>query len=424
MRIEGDGLVTDWGAPDTLRAVVEPAGSPGEIRWVSLGDFHQGQPVVLGQGPSVSTAPLRPGVTTVRAQFVGSAGGTATATATVTVRYRESWGMDLVGVVPYPEGTVGDVWVMGRNAVVARLGESGISIVDVDRIAEVGRFVDPGAYTPDVTAQDGIAYVTNEFETADFSVSLVDISNPAAPRRRSGIPRSQVPGAHNVWLDGSTLYIASPQSGLIHAWDVSNTAQPRSLSTLAPRSGCAHDAYVRGAVLYGAFYRCPAGPAELLVASVTSPASPVVLAHISYPGAQLTHSAWSSADGRYLYVADEVLNAPIRIFDVADPANLRVVGTYQPRLGTVPHQFQVRDARHAFLAHYKNGVEVVDVSDPVQPRLVAFYDTHPGEAADGSTPAPPAAGLFAGAWGVHWTDDGKIVVSDETGGVFVLRFPG
>jgi choice-of-anchor B domain-containing protein len=231
-----------------------------------------------------------------------------------------------------------------------------------------------------------------------------------------------VSSAHNVWLDGSTLYIANSQSRLIHIWDVSDGAAPRAVSTIGALGGCAHDMYVAGGVLYGAFYRCPGGGAELLVASVANPASPAALAHVSYAGAQLTHSTWLSADGGYLYVADEVVNAPIRIFAVANPANPVLVGTYQPRLGTIPHQFQVRDARYAFLAHYKHGVEVVDVSDPVHPRLVGFYDTHPGEAADGTTPGPPGAGLFGGAWGVHWTDDGKIVVSDENGGVFVLRF--
>ena len=32
--------------------------------------------------------------------------------------------------------------------------------------------------------------------------------------------------------------------------------------------------------------------------------------------------------------------------------------------------------------------------------------------------------LYEGAWGVHWTDDGRIVVSDMNRGVFLFRYTG
>jgi hypothetical protein len=77
-------------------------------------------------------------------------------------------------------------------------------------------------------------------------------------------------------------------------------------------------------------------------------------------------------------------------------------------------------------------VEVVDVSDPLRPRLVGFYDTHPGAAADvepswpGSlAPSHEKEGfLYEGVWGVDWTDDGRIVASDMNRGVFVFRYTG
>ena len=161
-----------------------------------------------------------------------------------------------------------------------------------------------------------------------------------------------------------------------------------------------------------------------------------MLSRIHYPGA-FTHSAWLSADGRTLYVLDELVNAPVRIFDVSSPADPRLVGTYQPRLGTIPHNLLVRDGTTAYLADYKNGVEVLDVSDPRRPRLLGFYDTHPGVARDdgwntpggGASRAPVPAhekegGVYEGAWGVHWDDAGRIVVSDLTSGLFVLRYTG
>jgi choice-of-anchor B domain-containing protein len=210
---------------------------------------------------------------------------------------------------------------------------------------------------------------------------------------------------------------------VIVIWDVANPAAPARLATVVSTGGIAHEAYVKNNILYGAYMQLtPTTIPELMVVNVANPAAPVVLARVNYPNAALVHSATATPDGRYVYVADEVTNAPIRIFDMANPAAPALVGTYQPRFGTVPHHFVVRDDI-AYLSMYKNGVEVVDVSDPTRPRLVGFYDTHPGQATDGSTAIPPDnVDLYRGAWGVHWTDDGKIVVSDMDAGVFVLRF--
>ena len=67
----------------------------------------------------------------------------------------------------------------------------------------------------------------------------------------------------------------------------------------------------------------------------------------------------------------------------------------------------------------------------MHPRLVGFYDTHTGADADvgeprGSlSPSHEKEGfLYEGVWGVDWTDDGRIVVSDMNRGLFVFRYTG
>lgn len=434
LRLSRDELQVDWGAPESLRVTVENGGG-GEVVWVTPRDHYFGRPVVLGRGLAITTAALRPGTNPVEARLVVGAETVASAGATVTVRYRESWNMDLLGLVPFPDHTVGDVWMSGRLALVARRGASGFSVVDVDRLAEIGRFDLPGAYSQDIHANGSLVYVTNESQGFRHAVTIVDISDPAAPREVGGIPHLVTPGAHTVWVEGTTAFLANPPTRLIHVWDIADPANPSRLSMISGGSiGVAHDMYVRNGILYGAYMALSGGAAELVIANVQNPANPVILARTSYPDAQLTHSAWLTVDGRYLYVADEITNAPVRIFDVSSPTRPVLAGLYQPRLGTVPHHFQVRDGRYAYLANYKNGVEVLDISDPLHPRLVGFYDTHPGVASDGAASAgnslAPAhdegsgQALYEGAWGVHWTDDGKIVVSDMNRGLFVLLFSG
>jgi len=431
LAIVWDGHTVDWGAPETLRA--EIGGQPVEVEWRSLTDHYLGQPVALGEGVETTTAPLKPGTTTIEARILSGATVAKRATTQVTVRYRESWNLALLGMVPYADETVGDVWVVGENAFVARRHAGGISIVDLDAMREIGRFTAPGLFTQDVKAGGGVAYVSNETDAYPFAVTLLDVSDPAAPRVLGGVPTAVVGVAHNLWLDGPLLALASQATRAIHLYDVSDPSSPVALSTIHAIDAVAHDVHVRGGRLYGSYMALsPGQDAELTLASVADPAHAAITARASYPGAALTHSSWLTLDGRTLYVADEIVNAPIRIFDVSDPTRPELLATYQPRLGTIPHNFQVRDGGFAYLAHYKHGVEVVDVSDPMRPRLIGFWDTHPGADADvqpppgGSlSPSHEEAGeLYEGAWGVHWTDDGRIAVSDMNRGLFIFRYTG
>ncbi|HEY7472687.1 MAG TPA: hypothetical protein VIE68_10120 [Gemmatimonadota bacterium] len=444
LAIVWDGHTVDWGAAEFLRAEID--GEPADVEWRSLSDLYLGQPVELGRGAETTTAPLRPGTTIVEARIRSGDAVVARDTAQVTVRYRQSWNMTLEGMVPYPDETVADVWVTGHNALVARRAAGGISIVDIDGLREIGRFTAPGLFTQDVKAAGELAFVSHEGPDYPDAVTILDLEDPTRPRAVGRISRGQTPTAHNLWIDGTTLYVAAPfETRAIHAWDVSDPATPRQLGTIHSTDGSAHDIHVRDGRVFGSFLPIGGNIGELVIAGAAPGLTRNSLT--TYPGA-FTHSSWLAADGRHLFVADEVVNAPIRIYDVSDPSAPVLVGRYQPRLGTIPHNFQVRDARTAYLAHYKHGVEVVDVSDPTAPRLAGFYDTKPGVDADVSpgpggqsiasavaltrdlcerhclASAAAMASIFAGAWGVHWTDDGRIVVSDMNRGLFVFRYTG
>lgn len=431
LEIVSEGRTLEWGEPGTLRAVRNGAPAPEDVIWLSTEDTYFGRPVVLGRGAEITTSPLKPGATTVEARLVREGEVVARATVDVSVEYRQAWDVDLESHVPYPDGTVGDVWVRGGHAIVARRRAFGASIVALDGGArEVGRIAPQGLTTQDVKATGDVAYLSNENNRHPDAVMNVDLSDPANPRPIGSVPRSSVPGAHNVWIQGGLLAIASQGSGNIHLQDVSDPTDPRPLAAVSALNATAHDVHVRGDLLFGASLPLGRGQTgEVTIADISDPARPAILSRIHYPDA-FSHTVWPSADGSTLYVTDEVVNAPIRIYDISSPTEPRFVGTYQPRLGTVPHNFQVRNDRFAYLAHYKHGVEVVDVSDPLSPRLVGFYDTRPGADEDPgtgiSTALAPAheQSLFAGAWGVHWTADGRIVASDMNRGLFVLRYTG
>ncbi|MFN2382862.1 MAG: hypothetical protein ABR559_01205 [Gemmatimonadota bacterium] len=434
IQVHWDGRAVAWGAPEPLTATVSGA-SGGEIVWVSLDDPFLGQPTELGRGAAITTAALRPGATRVEARYVVSGTIVARATVVVTATYRQTWNVTREALVPYPDNTVGDVWVHEDHALLARRGAGGISIIQLNgAIGEVGRFGEGmGLFTQDIVASaNDIAYVANERRELPFSVYLVDIASPGAPRQVGVVPTSIASTAHTVWHDNGVLYVASPfVSQAIHLFDVADPAAPRELGRVNATRGNAHDTYARDGVMYGAYLPLSAGTqGELVIANVTNPAAPAPRSFTTYPGA-FTHSAWLTVDGRYLYLADETINAPIRIYDVANPAQPVLAGTYRSRLGAVPHHFQVLNGTRAYLTNYKHGVEVLDISNPVTPRLIGFFDTLEGIQADFQEDGP-AGGLvpadekgfhqYQGAWGVHWTSDGRFVVSDMQTGLHVLRF--
>jgi hypothetical protein len=431
LTIEWDGSRADWGAPERLVATIANAPVGATVEWRSLDDFYLGQLVVLGTGLEITTAALKPGTTRVEAVLYSGDQELVRHGVNVAVDYRRSWNVRLEGQLTLPARTVGDVWVENNHAFLARRIAGGMSIVALDGAPrEVGRFNATGLFTQDVKVANGIAYVSHEGDTHPNSVTIVDVSDPTQPMLLSAVPRTEAAGAHNVWIDRSRLYIAAPRE--IHAYDVSTPRTPRPLGTLSSTNGTPHDIHARDGVVYGSYLGIREGEFSELVVATDADAGLTPLAFHTYEGA-FTHSSWLTEDGQFLYVADEIINAPIRIFDVSNPAAPVLAATYQPRVGTIPHQLAIVDGERAYLAHYKHGVEVLDITDPLAPRLVGFYDTFAGAQADPDGAAnilslaheKDEQSIYDGAWGVHWTIDGRFVVSDMASGLYVFSYiPG
>ena len=72
------------------------------------------------------------------------------------------------------------------------------------------------------------------------------------------------------------------------------------------------------------------------------------------------------------------------------------------------------DGDRLVVSHYTEGVRMLDVRDPTQPREMGYYDTYPG-----------ASTGFNGAWGAYiFPSSNLIVVSDINGGLFVVEYTG
>jgi choice-of-anchor B domain-containing protein len=153
------------------------------------------------------------------------------------------------------------------------------------------------------------------------------------------------------------------------------------------------------------------------VIDVTNKNNMTLLAQVTYPGARYCHQGWLSGDRQYVYADDEFDEVrgqdttATRIFDVSDPGNPVYLGIGSSGQPASDHN-QYWHNGNLYQANYRSGLQVLDASDPVNPRRIAWFDTHPETDNSG----------FAGSWSCFpFFESGSILISDMQRGLFVVR---
>jgi choice-of-anchor B domain-containing protein len=150
---------------------------------------------------------------------------------------------------------------------------------------------------------------------------------------------------------------------------------------------------------------------------VSDPMARQLLVSKTYPNVGYTHSGWWTEDGRYLFLHDELderdfgLNTTVRVFDMADLRDPVLAGSWVGPTRAIDHNGYVRGNRYYF-SNYSEGLTVLDITNPVVPTRVGFFDTFPATAELG----------FVGAWGTYpFFASGTIAISDINSGLYLVR---
>ncbi|WP_342379893.1 hypothetical protein NVS55_10140 [Myxococcus stipitatus] len=313
------------------------------------------------------------------------------------------------------------------------------------------------------------AYVVSidDFDTkAPGGLSVVDVSDPSHPVLKKSIT---IPGDsywNAAWAKDNALYIASKAMGVI-VFDISNPAEPvfvRSLPAGAPIN--VHTLFVEGNRLY-AVSPLPAVTGETLIFDISSPLEPVLLNRLVTPDevswVPSAHDSFAYEEklyvnqfstgyvvfdvkdaknprqlGRYTFSVDgreplshasavgtfagktiafeggEGSGTHLRVLDVTDPANIQLIGRYKLRPQTSIHNLILKD-KLLYIAYYHEGLRVLDVSNPTQPREIAYFNTYresdPGRTDD----------LLDGAIGIRVPGDGYVYLVDLARGLLILN---
>jgi choice-of-anchor B domain-containing protein len=254
------------------------------------------------------------------------------------------------------------------------------------------------------------AYVTTEAKTGLDIIDLSDVDHPRKVRTWNRTFKS----AHTLWVDSNRGLLFVNGTGL----DDDNQNGMRVLSLRPdptnPREVGSfneyyvHDSFTRGNVLYAsAIYD---GFEAML--DVSDPARIRETGRF-ITGGRFTHNSALTRDGRYLFTTDERIGRPLEGWNVADPVSPTKVTEFIARAGTIPHNVMI-DRDRLLVAHYTEGVYLLNIQDPEHPQVMGYYDTL----------QTPATG-FQGAWGAYiFPGTNTIVVSDINGGLFVLIYTG
>jgi len=218
-----------------------------------------------------------------------------------------------------------------------------------------------------------------------------------------------------IYLNGSN--IASQGLAIL---DVSqNPDTPVLLGTYSLPGGYIHDAYVRGDTVYAScgfegyfIYDCRSVPEK-----------PKTIASLP-PTGGYHHNSWLSTDGRYAFLTEEIPSGrPVLVVDLEKMADNDLfirTSFLDPLLppgafNAIPHNVYIKD-NLLFNSQYEDGLLVYDISNPVAPRLIAYYDTHPQNT---------KYNTYYGCWGNYpWLPSGTIIAGDMQNGLQLLRLAG
>ncbi len=339
-----------------------------------------------------------------------------------------------------------DVVGDGDYAYLAHFGQHCVNIIDISVPSNPTWVTDVCADPPNDTgsAQEVRVHTHNlpgggtakllfmnlEFNAQDGLI-IVDVDDPTNPIKRTLVTIPSFNDVHTMFYHEGILYLANsntPQVGIVDLTNYDPDTSPATITTPLwtlnnVGTSFVHEVHVQTVQLPGRgvqrrLYAC-AWNSGLQVYDVTNVLTQAPSFLGSAPG-QSTHSAWATADGKFVVSGEERGAGGIKVWEVSENGggglDLTLRDSYVAPSSTA---FSVHNQRivgyRLYNAWYQWGLAAFDI-DPAtgELALVANYDTFPG-----------AVSGFDGAWTADpFLGPDKVLVGDIEYGLFILNVTG
>jgi hypothetical protein len=207
---------------------------------------------------------------------------------------------------------------------------------------------------------------------ADYGVDVVDVSNPANPTLVATIPED----AHTAASEarGGKLYAYfGTYDGTCPIYDITDPEHPAKLGQFAVNGMLVHDLSIENGIAY-----LNAWDQGFVVVDYANPAAPQQLGVWPKTPTRTSHSNWTTTiNGRHIALhGEENYGAKLDLVDVdpAAPGFMKSFATWQTREWVSIHNLMAFGTK-AYFTYYQDGVRVLDLSDPTQPKQTGYYNT-------------------------------------------------
>jgi hypothetical protein len=250
---------------------------------------------------------------------------------------------------PDARGSIGEGWFLTDKTIPRQASPAPYP----DTLILVGSYETPGK-ARDVWVDYPLAYLASDL----IGVEVIDVSDPASPVLVNTI---DTPGqAFDVAAQDTLVYVADDYSGfqiIDSAGIVGGSDTPR----------VARGLFVQGSYVYVVDYE------SLLVFDASDPAAPVQVGSLMLGEFEGSAATSIFVSGSYAYVGDPIPGTLLMlIIDISNPAAPQWVGWYNDMDYLLsPRNIYLLDDI-AYIANYRNGLFMVDVSNPGSTSRISF----------------------------------------------------
>ncbi len=361
-------------------------------------------------------------------------------------------------------GGAGQVTIKGNHAYLGYMyGPEGTSILDISdprapKVLSTLMLDAPGSHSHKVrVVQDDIMIVNSELRGPvagpyeDGGFRIYDVKDKTKPKLLH-FERTFGKGVHRFDCDDTYAYISTEMEGFVGnilvIYDIRNPARPEEVSrwwmpgqnvaggeTPNPKKAAhrLHHAMRSGDRLYAGCWM--SGFAIIDISDIRHPKT-LCLHDVHPPALEPSHTLLKvpfPIKGREIALAtdeersnrgndDGKPHAPLYVFDVTDPTNMKKLAEYHvPETGSPyagpgvrfgAHQFreEMTDTR-AFVTWFAAGLRILDFADPAQPQEVGYFIPEPGRGKN----APQTND-------VEMDERGLLFITDKARGFDVIEF--